>query len=103
MKNILTFVIAILFYPAIGQIDIKKDSIVTGIELRDLPKIYPNPAVNILMIEGGATLIQLIDQVGRTVITAHDSPINLGGISSGLYFVVIRNNDDKIITRLWIQ
>lgn len=73
--------------------------------------VYPNPAqksvtINISGLDKVDGTIQLIDAVGKTVLTqdckAFSNQLNISGFANGLYTVVFSDNHGKIQTRLII-
>jgi len=70
----------------------------------DIFEIYPNPATNILIIKNIACeKIKILDATGRLVYTKENcldnEIIDLQWLASGVYFVIIRNNVEKLVRR----
>ena len=67
-------------------------------------RIYPNPASNVLNIEGDnlkeATLYSAIGTLVRKVTLSNTvNSVNVGGLSKGIFFVKITTADGNVITR----
>ncbi len=71
----------------------------------------PNPTNEILNLSisdmTGETDILLTDVLGRTVYTEHKTigtdykeTINIGSVSSGVYFLTIENNGQKVVKKV---
>lgn len=61
-------------------------------------EIYPNPASDIITIEGVPlnANMQLYDAKGKVVTTVNSTQISLNHLESGIYFLLIDNNQSKI-------
>lgn len=72
---------------------INKDTIIkhTGIDYFSYSKkeikMYPNPANNVLNIEGTNELISIYDLSGKIMLTSNSSSIDISGIPTGMYIV----------------
>ena len=71
-------------------------------EVSDL-LIYPNPAKNILTIDGDYTSATIYDVFGKIVIiTDYRKTIDVLSLSSGVYFIHITTNHAIIIKKITI-
>lgn len=70
-----------------------------------LYKLYPNPAHNVIDIEGqGIRSVAVYNTLGNLMLVTTDSKVNLEGYSSGLYTVIIElENEEKISKKLLIE
>ena len=72
--------------------------------------VYPNPIVSKLTINLGdyeaKAFLEIVDISGKTVhlsSTATNTNIDLSGLSSGVYFLSIKNDEDQILNTFKIQ
>ncbi len=80
---------------------------------KDLVQIYPNPAKDIVSIDFKNTfkynILIITDVFGKTIFSKKSADneqkieINTAAFSKGLYFVVIKNDEKKIISKLIID
>lgn len=71
------------------------------------PTIFPNPANGNIRIEGFAdnsiTKVEVFDLYGRKLLSVNNVEINISNLSSGIYLVVITDNEQKQIGRKVIK
>jgi hypothetical protein len=78
--------------------------------------LYPNPAndlanLNFISENGGRYIIQVIDMSGRTILEEGGSatagsntiPLEIGGLESGIYNVILMHENNKGQSRLFVQ
>jgi exo-beta-1,3-glucanase (GH17 family) len=68
------------------------------------PKIYPNPATDLVHLGGRYTSVKLYNLSGLEVLSAADTDeINVRGIVPGIYYLKRANDDyEQIISKLVI-
>lgn len=74
-------------------------------QVKNEVNIYPNPVADIVTIESKSTIkeVQIIDIEGRVLLSSASKTINVSQLSSGIYFVKIKDNDGKEIVRKIIK
>jgi hypothetical protein len=91
--------------------------IVENKEENNIKIIYPNPSTNIVTIEfsqasSGNTNIELINIEGKLIKTVFNSfleagiqtiKINTNDIPSGKYYIIVQNEDEKIVFQLIVN
>ncbi len=82
-----------------------------------LKVVRPNPVsergeIEYEVIESGRTVVEVVDMMGRVVGVVYDgellpgsyvSGLNVGGLSSGTYFVVLRTPSDRMMLPMRVQ
>ena len=89
------------------NLEILKLNVLGGIDEADNPeiKIYPNPAVSIVNVEGGEiSKVVAADNSGRTVILPHSSSqVDVNALESGIYTLHITTTDGKTAVRRLVK
>jgi len=70
--------------------------------------VYPNPATSTVFVEtNGNAQVSIIDMTGRVVkemvITNNVSAINIEDINEGIYFIMIQNENNRIVEKLVVK
>lgn len=70
--------------------------------------VYPNPATSTIFVEtNGNAQVSIIDMTGRVVkemvITDNISAINIEDINEGVYFIMIQNENNRIVEKLVVK
>lgn len=70
--------------------------------------IYPNPATSTVFVEtNGNAQVNIIDMTGRCVksveLTDNVSTINIEDINEGIYFIMIQNENNRIVEKLIVK
>lgn len=70
--------------------------------------VYPNPATSTIFVEtNGNAQVSIIDMTGRVVkemvITDNVSAINIEDINEGVYFIMIQNENNRIVEKLVVK
>ena len=70
--------------------------------------VYPNPATSTVFVEtNGNAQVSIIDVTGRVVkemvITDNVSAINIEDINEGVYFIMIQNENNRIVEKLVVK
>ncbi len=70
--------------------------------------VYPNPATSTVFVEtNGNAQVSIIDMTGRVVkemvITDNVSAINIEDINEGIYFIMIQNENNRIVEKLVVK
>ena len=70
--------------------------------------VYPNPATSTIFVEtNGNAQVSIIDMTGRVVkemvITDNVSAINIEDINQGIYFIMIQNENNRIVEKLVVK
>ena len=70
--------------------------------------VYPNPANNIIYFDGDISDLSydLLDVRGKNVLsssTLEERSINVSSIQSGIYFLVLQKQEERIVRRIIIQ
>lgn len=85
-----------------GHLDLPSDVGVSQ-HVTDYVRIYPNPASDLLFVErkDGAAVSQiaLYDMQGRAVGVSDSSPVGIGHLPSGIYFVRVTDADGREYNR----
>ncbi len=69
-------------------------------------KVYPNPAKNILHVEGaGLTEIEVFNIMGQSVLNVNENyeTINIGHLKNGIYFIRIKTTEGEKTVKLVIE
>lgn len=79
-------------------------SIVTNEKWVDV-KIYPNPAINQLMIEGDFTMYQLVSLQGKIIIKNYwiQKPIDVSFLSNGIYLLQLFDENGNMLTKRFVK
>jgi hypothetical protein len=65
--------------------------------------IYPNPAKNILIIDGNYISATIYDVFGKVVLnTDYQKTIDVAALSSGIYFIHINTNNASTVKKITI-
>ncbi len=65
--------------------------------------IYPNPTDGKLFIESGdlhMEKVEVLDITGRTVLTSHETEINISHLSAGTYFVKLKTDKGGVVKKV---
>ena len=65
--------------------------------------IFPNPAKDILTINGLFNKANIVDIYGRTVVSSYDKNINISSLANGVYILNIINNEGVFSKRITIS
>jgi len=67
--------------------------------------VYPIPANDILYIQTNKNIseLQLIDAIGRVVIISNDSQLNVSNLSNGVYQLLIKLENDRLVLPVIIE
>ncbi len=70
--------------------------------------VYPNPATSVVFVEtNGNAQVSIIDITGRVVkemkITDNVSTINIEDVNEGIYFIMIQNENNRIVEKLVVK
>lgn len=70
--------------------------------------VYPNPATSTVFVEtNGNAQVSIIDMTGRVVkemvITDNVSAINIEDINEGVYFIMIQNENNRVVEKLVVK
>lgn len=70
--------------------------------------VYPNPATSTVFVEtNGNAQVSIIDMTGRVVkemvITDNVSAINIEDINEGIYFIMIQNENNRVVEKLVVK
>ncbi len=63
-------------------------------------KLFPNPIFDKLNIEGQFEMIQITNQLGKTLLSSTSNTIQLGHLPIGVYFATVYHKDRKITHKL---
>jgi hypothetical protein len=67
--------------------------------LNDIVKVYPNPTTDKLFILSQTILKSTLYNIsGQKILESNSTDLNIKDISSGIYFLVLKNNQNKIST-----
>ena len=69
-------------------------------------KVYPNPAKNILHVEGaGLTEVEVFNIMGQSVLNVNENfeTINIGHLKNGIYFIRIKTTEGEKTVKLVIE
>ena len=69
-------------------------------------KIYPNPANDVLHVEGSEViLVEVYNIMGQSVLNVNENfkSINIGSLQNGIYFVRLKTNDGEKTVKLVIE
>jgi hypothetical protein len=69
-------------------------------------KVYPNPAKNILHVEGvGLTQVEVFNIMGQSVMNINENfeTINIGHLQNGIYFIRIKTTEGEKTVKLVIE
>ncbi|MBA4152805.1 S8 family serine peptidase [Flavobacterium sp.] len=89
-----------------------ENSLSTSENLIEFVRVYPNPTQNYITIQltneiVGETKIDLFDIQGRKIISKNTiqntEELNLSGLTDGIYFLSIQNNNHKIIKKIILK
>ncbi|MCU7616376.1 T9SS type A sorting domain-containing protein [Chryseobacterium sp. PBS4-4] len=73
---------------------------------KEVSTVYPNPTTGIIYVKGEDKIksVQVSDVAGRTVTSQNDAEkIDISNATAGVYFVTIKTQTDKIITKKIIK
>lgn len=78
---------------------------VAGTKEQEIPslKIYPNPATNTIHLSGitGSFHVKIVDAQGVAVLEVHDMQlVNISGLASGFYYVLVSNQAGTFIEKV---
>ena len=81
---------------------------ITGLALSLNLKLYPNPASQALNVESdeavSGSVINVLGQTQMEVsIAAGNSQLDVSGLTPGVYFLTLRDSDNKSYTFKWIK
>jgi hypothetical protein len=65
--------------------------------------VYPNPTKGVLRIESGdlrVEKVEILDITGRTVLTSHETMINISQFSTGAYFVKLKTDKGELTKKV---
>ncbi|MDI6832903.1 MAG: T9SS type A sorting domain-containing protein, partial [Bacteroidales bacterium] len=67
--------------------------------------VYPIPASDMIYIQTNKNIseLQLIDAIGRVVIISNDSQLNVSNLSNGVYQLLIKFENDRLILPVIIE
>ncbi|HOH93610.1 MAG TPA: choice-of-anchor J domain-containing protein, partial [Bacteroidales bacterium] len=67
--------------------------------------VYPIPANDMIYIQTNKNIseLQLIDAIGRVVIISNDSQIDVSNLSNGVYQLLIKSDNDRLILPVIIE
>ena len=66
--------------------------------------MWPNPASDLLHIEAdGLQQVEIINLMGRTVLTSQQATLNVKALPTGAYFVRITTDKGTEVTRLVVR
>ena len=69
-------------------------------------KVYPNPAKNVLHVEGaGLTHVEIFNIMGQSVLTSNENfeAIAIGHLQNGIYFIRIKTTKGEKTAKLVIE
>lgn len=68
-------------------------------------KIYPNPANDVLHVEGAVLQVEVFNILGQSVLSINEDfeNIRLNGLQNGVYFVRLKTNDGEKTVKLVIE
>ena len=75
-------------------------------ELENTLKVYPNPANDILTVEGTMTSIEVYNTVGQCMLSKQvngNTQIDLAGFNNGIYFLRVYNDGEMIVRKFSVN
>ena len=75
-------------------------------ELENTLKVYPNPASEILTVEGNITSVEVYNTVGQCLLTKPvngDTKIDLAGFNNGIYFLRVYHNEEMVVRKFSVN
>ncbi len=76
----------------------------TGPVVRESIKVYPNPTTGLIFIESqDAVQVQLIDVMGRALLSGKSKTVDLSSLASGIYELSVYNNEYQLMYRCRIN
>lgn len=71
-------------------------------------RVYPNPAKDVLILDGFATLTQVVvmDEIGQAIYTnmhASKAMVDISNWASGVYFVKSIQGNQSLVTKLIVE
>lgn len=75
-------------------------------ELQNSLNVYPNPARDLLTVEGEMTSIEIYNTVGQCLLVKQvegDSQIDLSSFDNGVYFLRVCNNEEMVVRKFSVS
>lgn len=76
-------------------------------ELENSLKVYPNPANEMLNVEGNMTALEVYNTLGQRLITkqveGNGAQVNLSGLDNGVYFLRVSNNGETAVRKFTVN
>ena len=75
-------------------------------ELENSLKVYPNPASEVLNVEGSMTSFEIYNTVGQCLLSRQvngSTQIDLSGFNNGIYFLRVYNNGESIVRKFSVN
>ena len=75
-------------------------------ELGQTLKIYPNPADEMLYVEGSMTLVEVYNTMGQCLLSQPvngNTSIGLSDFSNGIYFLRVSNNGESVVRKFSVN
>lgn len=75
-------------------------------ELENTLKVYPNPANDILTVEGTMTSIEVYNTVGQCMLSKQvngNTQIDLSGFNNGIYFLRVYNDGEMVVRKFSVN
>ena len=64
-------------------------------------QVYPNPTTGVLHVEAdGLCKVEVIDAVGRVVISQNDAFVNMSALNNGIYSVRLTTTDGILVKKV---
>lgn len=75
-------------------------------ELENSLKVYPNPASQVLNVEGAMTSVEIYNTVGQCLLTKQvngNTQIDLSDFNNGIYFLRVNNNGETAVRKFSVN
>ena len=75
-------------------------------ELENSLKVYPNPASQVLNVEGLMTSVEVYNTVGQCLLSKQvngNTQIDLSGFNNGIYFLRVNNNGETAVRKFSVN
>ena len=75
-------------------------------ELESSLKVYPNPAHNVLNVEGNMTSLEVYNTMGQCLLTKQvngNTQIDLSGYNNGIYLLRVYNGGEMVVRKFTVN
>lgn len=94
-----------------GMVLINTSAALTGIAknipVKEAVKIFPNPARNTIVLEsltgGSVQKVEIIDLLGRTVWTGHQTQMDISGLDPGAYLLRVWTEEGTVTQKIIVE